>query len=404
MNTRSRRSLLLLTAVAALIGRYDESTAQPTIPTRTAEIRQTTPNLGGQRARVPVSLPDRTFLGSGFTNVFWSPDLNEVALGGQTSSIYSFTTRSTALTLPATPRSWSNDGNKLLLEAAGDSMLVWNLASRTTRVSLVKKGALASFNRDDSKVVAGPDRKSIHPGGTTRVWSVATGQEIFRLGAVGNQNFNDNNQQINVDVTSNPEFSPNGSKLLLLRASGSASTSSSPGSGVEIYDATSWQRTAAFGLTGSDGVNIAHWSPDNSKVLVAGSNVEIHNASTGALIRKIEIGNRITSAEWNHNGSQIVTATHNAKYQIWDASTGSLLKTLESPSVSTSDQYTASFSPDGRKVATILDKKVKVWDAATGSLLQTFDHIRIVKSALWRPSSDGMLTLNGSDAIVWKVN
>jgi WD40 repeat protein len=404
--SRISHGFLLMTAVISLAASPEESQAQPTpsVTNRTVEIRRPAANL---TARIVIPLADHTILGNGIQDAFWSPDFNAIALSGQNNSIYSLVSGSTPVALPAPPAAWSTEGDRLVLRTNTDSMLVWKVATRTTILSLVRSGAVATWDTPDNKVAAGPSTGIATSGGITRVWSAITGQELFKLGSTNSQNFNDANQQVGVNMATNPEWNSTGTRLLLIRTTGTAgAVTSNTGSSAEIYDATNWTRLANLVLANSDQVKIAHFSRDDSKVVLAGSNVEIRNAATGALIKRIEINNAINSAEWKPDGTQILTATHDAKYQLWDATTGALVRTLEQAAVSTSSNYKAAFSPNGQKILTVIGSKVKVWKASDGTLLQTFDHGSAVRLARWRPSSDGILTIEstGSRGHTWRVN
>jgi WD40 repeat protein len=402
--SRNSHGFLLLIAVIGLAASPEESQAQPVPTSRTTEIRQTAPSL---TARVAIPLADHTILGNGIQDAFWSPDFNAIAVSGQNNSIHNLISGSTPVALPAPPVAWSTEGDRLLLRTNTDSMLIWKASTRSTILSLVKSGPFATWDTPDNKVAAGSTLGGINSGGITRVWSAITGQELFKLGSTNSQNFNDANQQVGVNMATNPEWNNTGTRLLLIRTSGTTgAVTSNTGSSAEIYDAKSWTRLVNLLLTNPDQVKIAHFSPDDSKVVLAGSNVEIRNAATGALIKKIDINNTINSAEWKPDGTQIVTATHDARYQVWNASTGSLVRTLEQASVSTSSNHKAEFSPNGQRILTVIGNKVKVWKASDGTLLQTFDHGSAVRLARWRPSNDGILTIEstGSRAHTWKVN
>jgi len=398
---------MMVGTVLGITATFSTTVAQP-LPSRDIRIQQPRIDPRGRSISGPIRLAAHTVIGNNVSNAFWSPAFNEIALSGQTNAVYS-TVTGNSVVLPANPQAFNSDGGRLVLRTSTDSTVVWDLRSRSAVVRFFRSGALVSFDRNDGKVVAGPGGNALFGGGgITRVWSMATGQQIFSLGFNSNQSFNDPNQQVTINATANPEFSPNGARLLLTHAMGTATANSvNAPARAEIFDATSWNRLATISMAGEDRVNIARWSRDNSKVLVAGSNVQVHNATNGSLIASININRTINSAEWNATGSRIVTATDDARFQVWDAATGSLVRTVEQlTGVSTSFLYSASFSPNGNRIMTTVNRTVKIFDATSGALLQTFDHGSPVRVARWRPSSDGILTIEtvGGRAHTWKVD
>lgn len=161
--------------------------------------------------------------------------------------------------------------------------------------------------------------------------------------------------------------------------------------------------------------------------------------STTGQDRKLEIvvqtGHtlQVTSASFSPNGQQIVTASWDTTAIIWNADTGTKLRTLKGH---TNHLSSASYSPDGQRIVTAsADGTAIIWDAASGAKLLTLNEsdspisgileaVRAVKDPITgerakRPkeltykvnaasySPDGTRIVTASDdnsAIVWEAN
>src|SRR3990170_1404202 len=109
----------------------------------------------------------------------------------------------------------------------------------------------------------------------------------------------------------------------------------------------------------------------------------------------------VYSASFSPDGRRIVTASHDRTAKIWDTATGQLIRTLQGHR---NVVCAASFSPDGQRVVTASrDGTAKIWDVATGQLIHTLQgHQGGVYSASFSP--DGRWVVTASDdhtARIW---
>src|SRR5262249_26332206 len=112
----------------------------------------------------------------------------------------------------------------------------------------------------------------------------------------------------------------------------------------------------------------------------------------------------LNAVAYSHNGRRLLTAGQDRKARLWDALTGSELRSF------TGEQcWSVAFSPDpdGRYVATgygSADERqpaqLKVWDADTGKEFRTFPgHHGIVAGVAFRPGGRWLASA-GSDGAV----
>jgi WD40 repeat protein len=151
------------------------------------------------------------------------------------------------------------------------------------------------------------------------------------------------------------------------------------------------------------------FSPDGGRVLSGNfdNTIKLWDAATGALIRTFEgHSSPVTSVAFSPDGSRVLSATSGSvllptgdligndnTIKLWDAATGSLIRTFEGHSVPVTS---VAFSPDGSRVLSgSQDRTIKLWDAATGALIRTFEgHSARVASVAF--SADGGRVLSGS--------
>ena len=111
----------------------------------------------------------------------------------------------------------------------------------------------------------------------------------------------------------------------------------------------------------------------------------------------------VYSAKFSPNGKRVVTASKDNTIRIWDAETGSLLKTLTGH---TDEVRSAAYSPDGKRIVSVgWDRTLRIWDSGTGALLNTFtEDVSPVSTASYSPDGkrivSGGLRIDAGDTLV----
>src|SRR6266699_3452438 len=115
------------------------------------------------------------------------------------------------------------------------------------------------------------------------------------------------------------------------------------------------------------------WSPDGMHIASSGyKTVQIWDAPTGTLLKSFgNSSHSVNLITWSPDGTRVATASKaDNLVQVWDITTGAvLLKKTHDYEVNT-----VSWSPDGMYIASASDKTVRVWDARTGTTLVTYYH------------------------------
>ena len=300
---------------------------------------------------------------------------------------------------------------------------VWDLADGHRTAELAGSEAAVSavaVSPDGRRAVTASGRDD----GTARLWDTATGEQVAALEldaeGVGDVLFSPDGSRI-LTTTSPDSFTPStvwgaerGKRLARIGGAGDVVAAAWDGDGrriatveaggVEVWDARSGARLAAFPGHINDFADSIAFSPDGRHVAVGGSGRSwITEVATGerVFLRGHVNFEDVTSVAFCPDGSCVLTASNDDTARTW-ALDGTPRAVF---SGHTADVTDATFSADGRYVVTASnDSTARVWATATGGELAVLrGHAGAVTAAAFVPGGTRVLTA-GQDgtARVWE--
>lgn len=271
---------------------------------------------------------------------------------------------------------FSPDGTRALTASKDGSAQIWHATAR----------GLAPLSMDaDEPVLRGEfDASSqqlttVAKEGAIQVWDVATGKLVRseRQPGLSAESTSADGKRRGVidgmiarviDAATNKQISadlahPLPLLALSLNADGTRVATSCVDKGVRIWDVASG-KVLFDAIKHPELVRTVAFSHDGKR-LVTGcfdKAARVWDAESGrALLEPIGHGAMVGDAQFSTDGARIVTASLNGRAQIWNAFTGELLG--EPYQHEGADVQFARLSPDGRWLATSVDKKIFIWDA-----------------------------------------
>jgi WD40 repeat protein len=219
---------------------------------------------------------------------------------------------------------------------------------------------------------------------TARIWDTATGKQLHVL------------RGKELDFNS-AVFSPDGRRVLTTNTAGFGSlVRDERGRAVLRHPAGPVPKQHAAGSI---------WDAETGEELLALKWPK--NGAGGVGIGELSSDGRwALTAGWDaHPGSSSISGSPTLP-RIWDAVTGKLLFVLNAGRSNRSERTFAAFSPDGRRVVTLLgDRTARIWDSATGAEVLTLrGHEGEVVSAAFRHDGQRLVTTGRDQTTrIWRT-
>jgi WD40 repeat protein len=227
-----------------------------------------------------------------------------------------------------TSASFNATGDQVVTASLDGTARVWDLKTgqSTPLVGHTSGVTSASFNAmGDQVVTASLD-------GTARVWDLKTGQSTPLEG--------------HTDRVTSASFNATGDQVVTASNDGTA----------RVWDLKTGQSPPLVGHTA--GVTSASFNATGDQVVTASYDrtARVWDLKTGQSTLLEGHTNVVTSASFNATGDQVVTASVDGTARVWDLQGRQLAIYQGSP---------VALSPDGQRIAAVVDGRVKVYDVET---------------------------------------
>jgi WD40 repeat protein len=149
------------------------------------------------------------------------------------------------------------------------------------------------------------------------------------------------------------------------------------------------------------------FSPDGHTIAAPGLDLQLWNADTGTLIRTIQprpTGRaEVETVAFSPDGHRIATGRSDGAVQLWDPDTGAQL----GPTLigHTGRMTGLAFSPDGRQIASAsLDGTVRLWSATVGQAMQGPHAVEVIAQVAFSPDGQRVAASGDTGVQQWDVS
>lgn len=285
-----------------------------------------------------------------FASADWSPDGKSIAsiVGKRIVEVWDAATATAIATCKGHPNgstitclAWSPDSKRIISASDDGTVLIWDAQTGTTLLSSAKQ---AQSMVCITWLSGGKHAGMIDGKGHVQVWDAATGHVLMRF------------QKQNVAGVSSAAWSPDEKRLAIADLNGQA----------QVWDAVSGV-VLLPPLLSLRGITALDWTPDSRQIVsAAGGLVQVWDAATGEILFTCQGGQPTTTGLTWASDSKRLAFTDRQGVQVWDIPAGTLLLTYLGLTGNAEAIFTASWSPDGKRiVSTGNDGRVQIWQASS---------------------------------------
>jgi len=318
----------------------------------------------------------------------------------------------------------SPDGKRIVSVSADKTARLWDLETGTSLMTLDRLSGMVgsvAFSPDGTRIVTGGESGRIGGSGIVKVLDAGSGAELAtflgHLRRVTGVDFSLDGKRIvsgSLDGTIKiwePGVDRTAPVILKGRHSDKIRFSSdgkyilTGGKTITVWDAVTHKELMNIDEAGGD----VSFSPDSKRIIAAdGNDIKVLDASSGKKLMTLSGHDKaIWALSYSPDGTRIASAGLDKTVRIWNANTGSEIRTLrghgDSPLMADfiSPVASVAFSPDGKLVASgSYDYTVKLWDVETGAELMTIDkHSSLVNDVAFSPDGKRIASASSDSTI-----
>ena len=236
------------------------------------------------------------------------------------------------------PVAFSADGTRIVVRSEDVAARIWDVEGGREIAALKLPSSSIEFSPDRTRIV-------MADGAAARVWDIATMRELIAF-------------SIPEKLIAHAAFSPDGARVVAAANKDHRIVSAAQGGVAFIWEIAGRREVAT--LRTDSKIEMAEFNPDGTRVVTAHNDctVRIWSALEGTEIAVLRgHGHIVQSARYSRDGARIVTACiGDNTVRIWDAKHGREIMALTGYEVGI-----AAFSPDGTRVVSL---GARLWDVS----------------------------------------